>query len=177
MFVLDLTRPVDLDPHCNFVSKAMINKVGCPIDLYYAPPKKDAHSSVVGEVYMDHMGSLDQFSKSNITDFESFDSPAIFQKTYNTHSFVARTSHDKSLVARIEIDADIVHNCPVRKSSVVNVEVTSTGAIMRRSANVANYSSNDTRSFYESYATLKRNPTNINVAHYANNMTFHETSS
>ena len=158
----------------------MINKVGCPIDLYYAPAKLDLDSTVDCEAYSDHMGSLDSFISSGLTDLDLFESPVIYQRTYNSHSFVARTSHDNSLVARVEIEADIVHDCPVKKSNVAKVEVTTEGAILQQhNAKVANNSSNITEDVYKSYTThdlfLKRNPADSDMATYTN-LTFRARS-
>ncbi|KAL3800611.1 hypothetical protein HJC23_006073 [Cyclotella cryptica] len=112
------TKPINPDPECNFVSQGFINKVGCPIDLYFAPPKTDPESSFNCEVYSDHMGAFETFIKSGQTNINSFDTPIIHQNTYTTHSFVARMSHDQSLVARIEIDHDTVYDCPELRRDV-----------------------------------------------------------
>ena len=116
-------RPFDPNPECNFVSQGFVNKVGCPIDLYFAPPKNDPESSFNCEVYSDHMGAFDMFINSGQTNINSFDSPVIHQNTYTSYSFLARMSHDQSLVARIEIDHDSVYDCPDLRRDVMDVEV------------------------------------------------------
>lgn len=116
-------RTFNPNPECNFVSQGFINKVGCPIDLYFAPPKTDPESSFNCEVYSDHLGAFDTFINSGQTDINSFDSPIIHQNTYTSHSFVARMSHDQSLVARIEINHDSVYDCPDVRRVGMDAEV------------------------------------------------------
>eukprot|EP00956_Cyclotella_meneghiniana_P022635 scaffold43083_cov23-Cyclotella_meneghiniana.AAC.1 len=108
------------------------------------------------------MGSVDAFLNSGHTfNLDSFESPLIHMRTYNSHSFVARTSHDQSFVARIDIEADRVHDCPDLKRSVANVEVAVSGMVMHPVAEITN-SSNVTEGMQERYAafdlTLKSIP-------------------
>eukprot|EP00571_Detonula_confervacea_P001873 CAMPEP_0172316594 /NCGR_PEP_ID=MMETSP1058-20130122/28764_1 /TAXON_ID=83371 /ORGANISM="Detonula confervacea, Strain CCMP 353" /LENGTH=502 /DNA_ID=CAMNT_0013030935 /DNA_START=36 /DNA_END=1544 /DNA_ORIENTATION=- len=111
----------DMDPDCNVMRKAFINKVGCPVDIYFAPQNKIEGYNC--ETFTKHLGPLDPFlSKRNI-DVDAHNSPLKFENTYNGHNFVARMSHDHSLVARIELDHDIVRDCPEPKRSGAGVEV------------------------------------------------------
>jgi hypothetical protein len=118
-----------MNPDCNFLRKEFVNKVGCPIDLYFAPLKTDPDANC--EFYSGHMGSYDQFVKSGETNIFMFDSPVAIQRTYTSHSFVARTSHDQSLVARIEIDHDTVYDCPEPRRSAVGVDVKGEGIVVQ----------------------------------------------
>jgi len=163
LIIANSTEPREnLDPECNFVQKGIINKAGCPIDLYFAPSTRDPNSTFNCELYSDHMGSVDAFLNSGHTsNLDSFESPLIHMRTYNSHSFVARTSHDQSFVARIDIEADRVHDCPDLKRSVANVEVAVSGMVMHPVAEITN-SSNVTEGMQERYAafdlTLKSIP-------------------
>lgn len=120
----------------------MLNKVGCPIDLYFQPPKINPHSTFNCEIYSNHMGSLSEFIQSGQTDVNSFESPVIHQRTYDSHSFIVRTSHDGSFVARIEVDADRVHDCPELKHSVARAEVSAGEVIMQPMGETTNSSAN-----------------------------------
>ncbi|KAL7533882.1 hypothetical protein ACHAXR_008047 [Thalassiosira sp. AJA248-18] len=105
-------NPKDMDPDCNVMRKAFINKVGCPIDIYFAPQNKVEGYNC--ETFTKHLGPLDPFLLSDTTtrDIDGHNSPLKFENTYNGHSFVARMSHDQTLVARIELDHDVVKDCP-----------------------------------------------------------------
>lgn len=152
----------------------MINKVGCPIDLYFAPPKIDPASTHSCEIYADHMGSLDSFLQSGRTDVNSYDSPAIHQRTYNSHSFAARTSHDNSLVMRIDIEADVVRDCPELKRRVAQVSFGLDGVVVQ---SMGEMSVNVTEVVVERIVTVKpikkpigwkRNGTEVKMDHFAN---------
>lgn len=112
-----------MDPDCNVLRKAFINKVGCPVDIYFAPQNKVEGYNC--EKRTKHLGSLESFLSSDIKtrDIDALSSPLKFENTYNGHSFVARMSHDNTLVARIELDHDIVTDCPEPKRSGASVEV------------------------------------------------------
>jgi hypothetical protein len=116
-------RPIDLEPDCNYVEKGLINKVGCDVDLYFAPPPADANSTFNCESHLIHMSSLENFLDSGLTLIDSFGGPVFHLRTYDTHSFVVRTSHDKTLVSRINIDADRVYDCPDPKRGIVQAEM------------------------------------------------------
>jgi len=86
---------------------------GCPVDLYFAPPQPGSSSTYHCELYSNHLGSLTSFATDpNFLDLDAYNSPAKFEETYNSHVFVARMSHDQSLVARIEFKRDVVTDCP-----------------------------------------------------------------
>ncbi|KAL3774843.1 hypothetical protein ACHAW5_000825 [Stephanodiscus triporus] len=118
--------PKDFNPNCNVLQKAFINKVGCPIDIYFSPKDMDRGDMPEGlegpmleekycEIFQKHLGPLEPYlasdpSTRNIDD--GWRSPLTFVNTYNRHSFVARMSHDQSLVARISLDHDVVFDCP-----------------------------------------------------------------
>ncbi|KAL3811783.1 hypothetical protein ACHAXA_005174 [Cyclostephanos tholiformis] len=128
-------NPKDFNPSCNVMNKAFINKVGCPIDIYFSPRTWEGHDEGGGdpkvlakeddmqcEIFSRHLGPLGPFLQSaaswsndptvrNPLD-DGWLSPLMFLNTYNRHSFVARMSHDKSLVARIDLDHDVVVDCP-----------------------------------------------------------------
>eukprot|EP00585_Thalassiosira_rotula_P003467 CAMPEP_0196143476 /NCGR_PEP_ID=MMETSP0910-20130528/13459_1 /TAXON_ID=49265 /ORGANISM="Thalassiosira rotula, Strain GSO102" /LENGTH=542 /DNA_ID=CAMNT_0041404941 /DNA_START=1 /DNA_END=1629 /DNA_ORIENTATION=- len=115
--------PKDMNPSCNILRKAFINKVGCPVDIYFAPQNKKEGFNC--EKFTNHLGPLDSFLSSNhqTRDIEGHDSPLKFSNTYNGHSFVARMSHDQSLVARIELHHDVIKDCPEPTRTGVGVEV------------------------------------------------------
>jgi hypothetical protein len=127
--------PKDFDPSCNVMDKAFINKVGCPIDIYFSPRALEGYDEEMEiggprtsspgsprqcEIFTRHLGPLGPFLQRKAywddPTVRALDdgwlSPLIFQNTYNRHSFVARMSHDKSLVARIDLDHDEVVDCP-----------------------------------------------------------------
>jgi hypothetical protein len=123
LFPVSRHRLNNPNPGCNSLNKGFINKVGCPIDLYFSPPKSNPSSSFNCEVFADHIGAIDSFIKSGETDLDAFGTPVVHHGTFNTHSFVARMSHDQSLVARFEIDHDIVYDCPEPRRSAESIEV------------------------------------------------------
>lgn len=118
-----ISNPMDRDPDCNVLRKAFINKVGCPVDIYFAPANRVEGYNC--EVFTKHLGPLDKFlsSDTKTRNIDGHNSPLKFENTYNGHSFVARMAHDQSLVAKIELDHDIVRDCPEPKRSVAGVEV------------------------------------------------------
>ena len=124
------SNPRDSAPLCNILRKAFINKVGCPIDIYFAPQNVKGESSIECEKFTNHLGPIHDFLAAEIPNLDGYTSPLKFENTYNGHSFVARMSHDQSFVARIEIDHDIVRDCPEptqpRSSSVVEVHADET---------------------------------------------------
>lgn len=125
----------------------MLNKVGCPVDLYFAPPEMSPQSTSNCEKFSNHMGSLNEFIQSGQTDVNSVDSPVIHQRTYDSHSFIVRTSHDGSLVARIEIDAARVRDCPELKRSVDQLEVNAGEVVMPITGEVTNSSADLYKNF------------------------------
>lgn len=108
----------DMDPDCNVIRKAFINKVGCPVDIYFAPQNRIEGYNC--ETFTKHLGPLDPLITPPL---DARNSPLKFENTYNGHNFVARMSHDQSLVARIVIDHDVVMDCPEPKRSGAGVEV------------------------------------------------------
>jgi hypothetical protein len=67
------------------------------------------------EKFQKHLGPLEPYLAMDTTTRNIDDgwrSPLTFVNTYNRHSFVARMSHDQSLVARISLDHDVVYDCP-----------------------------------------------------------------
>ena len=118
-------NPIHFDHGCNVLTKAFINKVGCPIDIYFTTQdinrgdevehNEGVHSDHNCEIFTQHLGSLEPFLALDPTMRDLDDnwmSPFGLQATYNGHSFVARMSHDQSLVARIDLDHDVVTDCP-----------------------------------------------------------------
>ena len=107
--------------------KSFINKVGCPVDIYFAPENKqmEAGEDYNCETFTKHLGDLDTFLASDPTtrDVDGPLSPLKFENTYNGHNFVVRMSHDNSLVARIELDHDVVSDCPEPKRNGDSVAV------------------------------------------------------
>lgn len=115
-----------MNPDCNVQRKAFINKVGCPIDIYFSPLHRDGGDKDYDcEIFGHHLGPLDTFLSQdpNTRDVDGHNSPLKFENTYNGHYFSARMSHDNSLVARIELNHDIVTDCPERKRSSASVDV------------------------------------------------------
>ncbi len=95
---------------------------GCPVDLYFAPPQLESSSTYHCELYSTHLGSHTSFAADpNFPDLDAYNSPIKFEETYNSHVFVARMSHDQSLVARIEFKRDVVTDCPDinRKADII----------------------------------------------------------
>ncbi|KAL7532014.1 hypothetical protein ACHAWF_003986, partial [Thalassiosira exigua] len=137
-------NPKDMDPDCNVLRKAFINRVGCPVDLYFAPQNKVEGYDC--EVFTSHLGTPDAYLARDPTtrNLDGFNSPLKFENTYNGHSFVARTSHNGSLVARIELERDVVRDCPDPKRGAVGVVApggeVAMGAVPVESAVVANAS-------------------------------------
>ena len=113
----------DMNPDCNVMRKAFINKVGCPIDIYFAPQNKIEGYNC--EQFTEHLGPLEPFMVSDIKtrDVDGRNSPMKMTNTYNGHSFVARMSHDQTLVARIELESDTVRDCPELKRTSAGAEV------------------------------------------------------
>jgi len=109
--------PNGMDHDCNVLRKTLINKVGCPVDIYFAPQNKIEGYDC--ELLSSHLGSIDSFltSERKAGDIYGHNSPLKFENTYNGHSFVARMSHDQSLVARIEFEHDTVKDCPNHERS------------------------------------------------------------
>ena len=65
------------------------------------------------ERYASHLGSLDDFvAADRLPDLDDHSSPLKFENSYNGHSFVVRMAHDQSFVSMIEINHDIVRDCP-----------------------------------------------------------------
>ncbi|EJK64325.1 hypothetical protein THAOC_14952 [Thalassiosira oceanica] len=114
-----------------------IHKVGCPIDIYFSPEKRNPDFEC--EVFSKHLGPLEPYLKKGpARDIDGKGSPLFFLNTYNGHTFTAvslldyvcvqalrtdthnrktskRMSHDQSLVARIELNHDKVTDCPEPK--------------------------------------------------------------
>jgi len=107
--------------------KSFINKVGCPVDIYFAPENKqmEAGEDYNCETFIKHLGDLDTFLAMDPTtrDVDGPLSPLKFENTYNGHNFVVRMSHDNSLVARIELDHDVVSDCPEPKRNGASMTV------------------------------------------------------
>mmetsp|Transcript_44842 Transcript_44842/g.95443 ORF Transcript_44842/g.95443 Transcript_44842/m.95443 type:complete len:530 (-) Transcript_44842:89-1678(-) len=143
--------PKDMDPDCNVLRKAFINRVGCPVDIYFAPQNRVEGYNC--EKFTKHLGSMEPFLSSDVRtrDIDDFGSPLKFENTYNGHLFVARMSHDQSLVASIEVDHDVVRDCPEPQRSAAGIEVWETERVLqgmpvvKESANVtkSEYASND----------------------------------
>ena len=112
-----------MNPGCNVLRKAFISKVGCPIDIYFAPQNKIEGFNC--EKFSGHLGPLDSFLKSppDKRNIDNRNSPFKLQNAYNGHSFVARMSHDQSLVARIDLDHDVVKDCPEPRRTGARAEV------------------------------------------------------
>ena len=116
----------DFNNNCNVLSKAFVNVVGCPVDVYFSPPDHDRGDVPAGQVgptledrscerFAMHLGPMRPYRASDPGTRDLDDgwrSPLAFQSTYNRHSFVARMSHDGSLVGRIDLDHDEVTDCP-----------------------------------------------------------------
>ena len=65
------------------------------------------------ERFASHLGSLDDFAAADrLPDLDSYSSPLKFENSYNGHSFVVRMAHDQSFVSRIDLNHDIVRDCP-----------------------------------------------------------------
>jgi len=106
--------------------KSFINKVGCPVDIFFAPDKKmEAGEDYNCETFTKHLGDLDTFLAMDPTtrDIDGPLSPLKFENTYNGHNFVVRMSHDQSLVARIELDHDVASDCPEPKRNGASMTV------------------------------------------------------
>ena len=82
------------------------------MDIYWAPQNKVEGYDC--ERFDLHLGPFEEFVSSDPStrDIDSYGAPLKFGNTYNGHSFVARLSHDNSLVARIDVDHDVVRDCP-----------------------------------------------------------------
>ena len=107
------TPPAEnLNPACNVLQKAILNAVGCPVDVYFAPPSRDGSDC---ERFQAHLGDPAAFAAAADGRAHRLDDPASplkFPVTYNGHAFVARMAHDGTLVARLEVDRDVVRDCP-----------------------------------------------------------------
>lgn len=128
--LLFFSNPWASDPLCNVLRKAFINKVGCPIDIYFAPQNTQEESSIECEKFTSHLGPIDDFLAADHPDLDGHSSPLKFENTYNGHSFVARMAHDQSFVTRIEINHDIVRDCPEPRRSASSVEVHADETVM-----------------------------------------------
>lgn len=107
-----------------------MNKVGCPIDIYFAPTNMEGEPSMDCEKFTSHLGPIGDFLTAKNQNLDVHNSPLKFENTYNGHSFVARMSHDQSFVARIEIDHDIVRDCPEPSRRSSSIEVRADESIM-----------------------------------------------
>mmetsp|Transcript_39126 Transcript_39126/g.76337 ORF Transcript_39126/g.76337 Transcript_39126/m.76337 type:complete len:422 (-) Transcript_39126:162-1427(-) len=129
-----ISAPFDPDPDCNPLDKGFINKVGCGIDLYFATggnytltpaafPK--GHEPPHCEQFAFHIGV-----NPRPTDYlDDHSSMVAFTTTYATHRFVARMSHDNSLVAEIVIDHDTIYDCPNPVAKFSSVSIDTFGAL------------------------------------------------
>ena len=108
------------------IRKSFINKVGCAVDIYFEGNKQmEAGEDYNCETFTKHLGDLDTFLAMDPTtrDVDGPLSPLKFENTYNGHNFVVRMSHDQSLVARIELDHDVVSDCPEPKRNGASMTV------------------------------------------------------
>lgn len=106
--------PNDMNPGCNVLVKAFLNTVGCPVEVFFAPPNRGA-AGYDCERFQAHLGTLAAYAAPDAGRARHLDDPASplkFPNTYNGHTFVARMAHDGALVARISVDGDIVRDCP-----------------------------------------------------------------
>ena len=97
------------------------------------------------EKFTSHLGPIGDFLTAKNQNLDVHNSPLKFENTYNGHSFVARMSHDQSFVARIEIDHDIVRDCPEPSRRSSSIEVRADESIMMNTpmmnnANATKYS-------------------------------------
>lgn len=104
-------RAKDMNPGCNVLRKSFLNKVGCPVDVYFAPRSKGA-GGYDCEMFEMHLGPHAPAGRARDPDLDGRTSPLKFTNTYNGHAFHVRMSHDQSLVARIELDHDVIGDCP-----------------------------------------------------------------
>jgi len=111
----------DTDPDCNVLRKSLINKVGCPVDVYWSPQNKVEGFSC--EVFSNHLGPLESYLTRDTRDLDASYSPLKFENSYNGHSFTARMAHDQSLVARIDLSHDTVRDCPELKRTSARVKL------------------------------------------------------
>ena len=94
-------------------------------------------------------------------DLDGHKSPVKFENTYNSHSFVARMSHDQTLVARIEVDHDVVRNCPDPKRRRSSGDGARIEVLVEENSLVeARSSSNVTKSLHTSSRSLSSSESN-----------------
>ena len=92
---------------CNFVNAGFLNKVGCGVDVYWRGGGPSAPRAC--ERFSFHLGQ-----ESDMLDIEAWGSHAMYENTYNTHTFVARMAHNQAFVSSVKIEADVVGDCPDR---------------------------------------------------------------
>lgn len=141
------------DNSCNLVTKGFVNKVGCEIDIFFATggsfnstahhngaSYEDAATNPQCEHFSAHLGA------ESVGNMDDRVSPVAFENTYNTHRFIAKMSHDNSIVAEMFIENDVIGDCPdpsgtkekvgtmptTAQASVVEVEVEEGAATMAK---------------------------------------------
>lgn len=96
-------RPPDvpcLKNECNAYDLSFVNRVGCPVDLYWAPTD----------------GSCERFSArlgtSASAESSEFGSSVHRETSYISHRFAVRLSENNALVSHFTIERTVVHDCP-----------------------------------------------------------------
>lgn len=138
-----LRTPPSVYKRCNALSIGFTNKVGCPIDLYWAgtgagagsgagldddssnrssPTTGSANNDSSGENNAHGANCHEQF-KSHLgvnphpINLDEWSSQTKYESTYLSHRYVARLRHDPSIVVDdITIQPATVRDCPSRKT-------------------------------------------------------------
>ena len=121
--------PFDYNRRCNALFAMFINRMHCPVDIFYAGVDPTAINSKVqsnkdattaptnmctsGERFSFHLG-VNPSARPDYID--AWESPVAYEATYLTHKFVARLHHEPSIIVdEITIDKTYIQDCPNRK--------------------------------------------------------------
>lgn len=130
--IVESRTPENLMEMCNVQHKGFINRVGCPVDVYWAggtaaslpevssnktdvegDTEKISYRPTCSERFKFHLGI-----NPNPGDYlDDWNSPIAYEGTYLMHRFVARLRHDPNVVVdEVVMEESLVRDCPVRKS-------------------------------------------------------------
>eukprot|EP00568_Trieres_chinensis_P002333 CAMPEP_0183295188 /NCGR_PEP_ID=MMETSP0160_2-20130417/3237_1 /TAXON_ID=2839 ORGANISM="Odontella Sinensis, Strain Grunow 1884" /NCGR_SAMPLE_ID=MMETSP0160_2 /ASSEMBLY_ACC=CAM_ASM_000250 /LENGTH=447 /DNA_ID=CAMNT_0025456627 /DNA_START=32 /DNA_END=1375 /DNA_ORIENTATION=- len=130
---------------CNSLHRVFVNRVGCPVDVYYAgvaeesqipssiylpadkggqPPTNSTKGEEVEmsescrESFKFHLG----INLAYTDDYDSrWDSPVSFEATYLGHKFIARLHHNPDIVVdEIVIERTVIRDCPTKNQKNVS---------------------------------------------------------
>jgi len=119
--------PPSVNKRCNHLKAGFTNKVGCPVDLYWAgssnsvlpqgadvPQEDVVYGAKCREEFKMHLGV-----NPYVQNLDEWSSQIKYESTLLNHRFVARLRHDPSIVVDdITIEPGIIMDCPSRKTKL-----------------------------------------------------------